>query len=941
MREGQYREFLNHPPEEARNWTRWWWYGCCVEKDEIDRELDFMKGAGIGGVELQILYPVEADDARAGFHNIPFGSPEFYDILAYTQRACEKRGMRMDVTPGSSWPYGGPFVDAQDAQQEALPYQYDVTGPCDFSCDFTTRFAGTVCAAVMGRMEHSRMLPETVIDITDRFQERMLFGWPWGTELKNIHIPEGDWKLVFFVISMHYNQVGKPGRNAHGNVIDHCSRRAMDGFLKNMVEPIADRVPGVHGWFCDSIEVEGHNWSGVLLDEFRRRRGYDLSRYIYALWGDMGEITPRVRYDYFQTMGELTIENFFDVLTDFAHAHGGISRIQAHGTWGDILRVYAAADIPEGETFGDHRTLEVNTIHRRLAASAGHVYGRNIVSNETFTWLKRPRFTETLEEMKAAVDAVFCDGMNMIVNHGYAYSPEKAGRRGWPFYASTHINHTTPWWPFYRHLSEYIHRVSAMLRRGTPRAEVAVYLPQADVYSDNMLSELHLAMRLEEHLGRARMDGIQKAGYWFDYINDEALTKLGEIRGGGLYIGENGYRAILLVGCTRLPVETARALEAFARAGGILLAAEQIPGEACGLRDCDEKRAAVRAAMESAFACESAAVTADADGALLDALRARLVPDVRVSSPQQVGYVHRVDGAEHLYFLSNISDDARTERVFFRDRTEPCRVFATVPGAGEDGPLKMAFERTDGEAGAALTFPMAAHESVFVVFSPEFEEEAAVCETQNGDGAAGAPASAEQSGEGATPSAKLCRQCPANAEPASARRTAIRGWTLEIPERGARFEMDEPRSWEALPGLSDFSGEGIYRARMTLDDVPGRAWLNLTRLSCACAVFVNGEHAGDIWTHPLRCRVDGLLRPGENEIELRAASTLINEMRAGDPDGWKHHDAVLEGWPYYGRVIDNQLRARMNTHREHDEQTRPLESGIWGEVTLESGASPA
>ena len=50
MREGQYREFLNHPPEEARNWTRWWWYGCCVEKDEIDRELDFMKGAGIGGV---------------------------------------------------------------------------------------------------------------------------------------------------------------------------------------------------------------------------------------------------------------------------------------------------------------------------------------------------------------------------------------------------------------------------------------------------------------------------------------------------------------------------------------------------------------------------------------------------------------------------------------------------------------------------------------------------------------------------------------------------------------------------------------------------------------------------------------------------------------------------------------------------------------------------
>jgi hypothetical protein len=89
-------------------------------------------------------------------------------------------------------------------------------------------------------------------------------------------------------------------------------------------------------------------------------------------------------------MSELTIENFFDPLTDFAHKQGTLSRIQAHGTWGDILRVYAAADIPEGETFGDHRTLRVNTIHRRLASSAAHLYGRKLISNETFTWLKRP-----------------------------------------------------------------------------------------------------------------------------------------------------------------------------------------------------------------------------------------------------------------------------------------------------------------------------------------------------------------------------------------------------------------------------------------------------------------------------------------------------------------------------------------------------------------------
>ena len=51
----QIHKFLKHPPEEARGMTRWWWYGCCVEKEEILRELDFMKEAGLGGVELQIL----------------------------------------------------------------------------------------------------------------------------------------------------------------------------------------------------------------------------------------------------------------------------------------------------------------------------------------------------------------------------------------------------------------------------------------------------------------------------------------------------------------------------------------------------------------------------------------------------------------------------------------------------------------------------------------------------------------------------------------------------------------------------------------------------------------------------------------------------------------------------------------------------------------------
>ena len=84
-------------------------------------------------------------------------------------------------------------------------------------------------------------------------------------------------------------------------------------------------------------------------------------RYIYALWGEIRGMTEQVRYDFQKTMAELTVENFFRELTDWCHEKGALSRIQAHGTWGDILQAYGAADIPEGETFSAFDRYEVNT----------------------------------------------------------------------------------------------------------------------------------------------------------------------------------------------------------------------------------------------------------------------------------------------------------------------------------------------------------------------------------------------------------------------------------------------------------------------------------------------------------------------------------------------------------------------------------------------------
>ena len=92
-----YLDFLSHPPEEAKGKTRWWWYGCCVTKEEILRQLTFMKDANIGGVELQILYPLVPNNKEKGIQNIEYFSPAFFDILRFTSDQASKLGMTLDV----------------------------------------------------------------------------------------------------------------------------------------------------------------------------------------------------------------------------------------------------------------------------------------------------------------------------------------------------------------------------------------------------------------------------------------------------------------------------------------------------------------------------------------------------------------------------------------------------------------------------------------------------------------------------------------------------------------------------------------------------------------------------------------------------------------------------------------------------------------------------
>ena len=75
-------ESFAHPPDDSRILVRWWWFGPAVTKSEIKRELEEMKAAGVGGVEIATLYPLALDDPQT-------------EIQTNTSRPCASRPRKL------------------------------------------------------------------------------------------------------------------------------------------------------------------------------------------------------------------------------------------------------------------------------------------------------------------------------------------------------------------------------------------------------------------------------------------------------------------------------------------------------------------------------------------------------------------------------------------------------------------------------------------------------------------------------------------------------------------------------------------------------------------------------------------------------------------------------------------------------------------------------
>ncbi len=881
------KEFQD-PPDNARPMMRWWWFGPAVEKPELEKELRTMRDAGIGGVEIQPVYPLMLDDDAKGIRNLQYLSPEFLDDVSFANLTARSLGLRVDITLGSGWPYGGPKTTLALSAGRLKIVSTQISGETVTTPPLADGDSIIAAFAVKGTEKNFDAASARRIDLTINVI-------PAGT---------GAQTALFFVASHTGMRVKRPAAGAEGYVLDHFSRAAIDEHIDDVATPLLAAFGGQppYSVFSDSLEVYASDWTPNFLAEFQHRRGYDLLPHLPDLLAGGTTKADSIRHDWGETLSDLIRENYLTPLTHFAEAHHTLFRSQSYGEPAVTLADEAAANLPEGEG-PQWRAFSFT----RWASSASHLYGRNVTSAETWTWLHSPAFRATPLDMKAEADRMFLLGVNQIVGHGYPYSPQGAGEPGWSLYAAAVFNSHNPWFPVMPEVTKYLQRVSWLLRQGGPANDVAILLPEDDAQAAFAPGHVSVTDEMKKRITPALMSVILDAGYNVDYIDAATIDKLGVI----------SYPVLLIPPTDRIPMSTYQKIERYAASVGKVIALERTPSLGPGFKDQDASSAISGLSDRLFRGPDHKGVLVTSIDDLADALHSALPPDLNVKgNASNLGFVHRRLSARDIYYVVNSSNQRFNGSLHFR--SDRAAIEEWDPNTGTSvGALK-------GGHGAEIRLMLAPYESRVFVLEDSFGPE---------NGATVLPMSR---------SSYLAGDYSPDAGAALA--DLSKDWQVQFAGDSQPQTLGQLTSWTDLHGKQNYSGEAVYSRsfslesswpageRVFLDFGNGTATADVRRpvangmhalldppIREAAIVFVNGERAGVLWHPPYRIDVTKLVRKGENQIEVHVYNTAIN-LLAGQPP--RDYSELREK---YGHRFDPQDMDHL----------KPLPSGLFGPIFLE------
>ncbi|HEX2313881.1 MAG TPA: glycosyl hydrolase [Thermomonospora sp.] len=919
------------PPAAVRPKFRWWWPDGQVDPQEIRREIDQIADAGFGGMEIVAVHHSIRDKSVLDPARYGWGTPAWNAGVEAALDQAARRGVTVDLTIGPAWPAAVPTItaDSPQAVRELAYGRADVPGGSTFDGPVPAarahaepgvtrqRLLGVHAVRIdpaLSTRKETGLALDTWQDLTARVKDGAL---SWTA-------PEGGtWVLLsYWERGSGQRPESGPHTSPESYVVDHFSmagtQAVIDFWEDRLLTPRIRRLLRKAGGalFEDSIELETQalNWTPRLPEEFERRRGYTLDRFLPVIvrydeatvFTYEAQLTAHARHDYWLTVSELFNEYHFVPLTRWAHSLGLEFRAQPYGLETDSIASAAIVDIPEGESLGFK-----NLDDYRALAGGRDLAGHRVLSSEAGAY-QGGAYNTTWEKLLSTMGGAYAAGLNQTVLHGFSYAT--APGVAWPGFAgftpyNGGIGYSESWGPrhpTWRHIQDvagYLARVHQVTQAGVSRIDVAVYRQKG---------------RSKTGLGAGwfTSDGVP-LGWSHQFVSDPVLElPAAKVSGGRLAPDGPAYKVLViehdvLGGNERtLPPATAERLLRWTKAGLPLIfigdwSAATVPGVA---RDGENER--LRAVLTELLAQPKVRNVPDRPSTPQALAALGIRPDVEYAQKSTLLNARRVEDDVDLYYLCNGKHAesvkppvAAIDHAVTLTRSDRRAVpYLLDAWTGEAEPLAVYEE--DGDRVTVRVALKPSESAVIVLARPghfgdrarhrvhAVSTEAEALRFHGDDlvarhGNAGTYATVLS--DGRTVRAEI-GEVPAPID--------LGSWTLDVEDwrpgpsptetvtETHRVTLDALKPWTEIPGLEDVSGIGRYRTTVTL----GRDWsrrhgayLHLGEVTDTCRVTVNGRRLPAV--DQLNPVVDAgpYLRAGANTIEVEVATTLNNRLRVSDP----------------------------------------------------------
>ncbi|PNV61484.1 hypothetical protein C0033_12935 [Clostridium sp. chh4-2] len=386
--------------------------------------------------------------------------------------------------------------------------------------------------------------------------------------------PKGTWKIYFVteVVLDHFKYFE--------NFIDTMNPDAVKYFIKLSHERYKQAVGDefgktIKGFFTDEVTAfpDKEPWSVNLPGKIMERYGIDLISCLPALWEDMGEISSKVRFAYWNTATDCFIESYDKQVYDWCENNHLLYIGEKPIMRSRELKYVHIPGIDAGHQKVGSPAKIVSERYRsngKMISSAAHFYDKPAAlceAGHSIGW------GMTMQDLKWIFDWLAVQGVDFYVIHGFFYTTDGLKKHDAPPSAFFQM----PWWEDASCLIKYAAGLSDFLQSLKKEIKILVIDPVTSCWTSSKEEQVLLK---EDFAAMQNQMLCQELDY---YIIDPELLASGGVRVNQgkteLFVHDEGYEILVLPPMRNLEADACKKIVEFASKGGKICSLSGIPFE--------------------------------------------------------------------------------------------------------------------------------------------------------------------------------------------------------------------------------------------------------------------------------------------------------------------------------------------------------------------------